>query len=112
MQGIGAEHPAAPQALELQYKINYSAVLGGPFHLKLSAYDLTFNNGVWRFLTVYSQPCFSANAFAASSLSKQSAESPTLAYGSPVDVHPINGFSHFCVDMKLIFHLPTFPDPC
>lgn len=41
MQGIGAEHPAAPQALELQYKINYSAVLGGPFHLKLSAYDLT-----------------------------------------------------------------------
>lgn len=44
--------------------------------------------------TSYSQPCFSANALAASSLSKLSPASPTLAYGSPVDVQPINGFSH------------------
>ena len=44
--------------------------------------------------TVNSQPCLSANDLAASSLSKLSPASPTLAYGSPVDVQPINGFSH------------------
>lgn len=43
---------------------------------------------------VYSQPCFSANAFVASTLSNDDPASPTYDRGSPVDIHPINGFSH------------------
>lgn len=61
--------------------------------------------------TAYSQPCLSANDFAASSLSKFRADSPTWEYGSPLDVQPIKGFSHLrmpqekYINRKLLWHI-------
>lgn len=58
--------------------------------------------------TAYSQPCFSAYVFVASTISNDNPASPMDDKGSPVDVHPINGFSHLKDAIKQMLWLQFY----
>ena len=63
-------------------------------------------------ITSYSQPYLSQNATAASLDSKVTTELNWCDNASPVLVHPMSGFSHFCCSPGWIFQVPSNFLPC